>query len=26
LEEEATAFTANKPDPTPLLTEKGLME
>ena len=26
LGEEATAFTANKPDPVPLLTEMGLME
>ncbi|MCK5670773.1 heterodisulfide reductase, subunit B, partial [Candidatus Bathyarchaeota archaeon] len=26
LDEEATAFAANKPDPTPLLREKGLME
>ena len=26
LDEEATAFKANKPDPTPLLIEKGLME
>ena len=26
LDVEATAFAANKPDPTPLLTEKGLME
>jgi heterodisulfide reductase subunit B len=26
LDEDSTAFTANKPDPTPLLTKKGLME
>jgi heterodisulfide reductase subunit B len=26
LDKEATAFEANKPDPTPLLTEMGLME
>ena len=26
LDKDATAFEANKPDPTPLLTEKGLME
>ena len=26
LDVEATAFAANKPNPTPLLTEKGLME
>ena len=26
LDEEATGFTANEPDPTSLLTEKGLME
>jgi heterodisulfide reductase subunit B len=25
-DEDATSFAANKPDPTPLFTEKGLME